>query len=1140
MLKANGNIKLNLNLINLMIITNDINEVIISDETLTGKGFVVKRSSFNISKTNIISFNPKLIIMQVSQESEFVDFMQANQDVLFGVSCVVMYEGIDESILTSHQFNSNCCFLQKSDAPFMLEKMLSFSIKLIESYASGIENQTNEITTLIHNINDIFFEIDLNGFLLFVSNSVKSNIGFDADELVGQHITKVIHNDDVIKFKNSFHFIKSSSDIAPIEVRLISKSGEIVYFTTTGGHIVYRNGFPYCFSGILANISILKQKEKELTQSREHYSALLNSIPDLIFIHNIDGDIIDYHVSDNNNLLVGRDRVIGTKLSDLPLSNEDRYNILFALHSTINLKKSTAVTYSWTIDGKVEYFESRFSPLSDGNIISLVRNVTEIKTLEIEKKKQDDLYSKLVQNTKSIIMRLDSSGKPLFVNKFALDFLGYSEEEFYSREYEKTFFNFTDDFSIEELIKSPSKFATFENEINRKNGKKAWIAWTNSAIYNERRELEEILSVGIDRSKLKAAETAMVKTEESLNESKKLLQTIFDVVTVGIMLIDSNGNIININKTGTLILGYFTNEMIGAHFSNFLPEYIQKLGTNIFEKILFESGEKSAETLIRTKSGENKYISVELDFLMKDDGSRYILAVFSDITSRKAFEEQLKTSKEQAEIANKMKSEFLANVSHEIRTPLNSIIGFAHLLLDSDISEKQANYLNSIKNSGKNLLEMINDIIDLSKIESGALVPAMNSFNVFELFNSTYEFYKFNALKKKINLILHIDGNVPIHISSDEKRLSQIINNITENAIKYTEKGYVKISLATLKRDVEGRLVDISITVEDTGIGISNQLLEKIFEPFAKQHYNILKNEAGFGTGLALVKRLADLLKIEINVESNIGKGSKFTLIMKDVGFTMLVNSAFSVHRESLTKSLKPTALYLEKDNISFNAIEKHLDEMNFDLHRVLSVEDLIKLIFRITPQIILVNISLYEQFLGIMGQIINLINQKNIAIVFVGKNIGEDLIPNAALFDEIENYDELYNLIIKLKPELLDMNDKQKSVSSSRNRCSMLDGLSEFSQRELYEKFVNQIIKEYEQVMKSSIINDISKFAKNINALSKEHNFKELIEYSEKLLSQANDFDFDNLPTTLKDFNGFIDIITKNKYEINRSEQYE
>jgi signal transduction histidine kinase/ActR/RegA family two-component response regulator len=260
----------------------------------------------------------------------------------------------------------------------------------------------------------------------------------------------------------------------------------------------------------------------------------------------------------------------------------------------------------------------------------------------------------------------------------------------------------------------------------------------------------------------------------------------------------------------------------------------------------------------------------------------------------------LKQSKKEAEDANKAKTEFLANMSHEIRTPLNGVIGFSDLLMQSNLTETQMEYMNTVNTSAKTLLDVVNDILDFSKIEAGKLELDIDNFKIKFLSNQVIEAVKYQTIQKKLELnIIHSD-NLPQVIKGDKMRLRQILINLLGNAIKFTNKGFIELKIETLAVHKNGTNT-IRFSVIDTGIGIDKRNQEKIFEAFTQEDSTTTRRFGGTGLGLTISNKLLGLMKSKLNLVSELGKGSTFYF---DVNFEVNDESILGIENNSTDHNL--------------------------------------------------------------------------------------------------------------------------------------------------------------------------------------------------------------------------------------------
>ncbi|MBD3276764.1 MAG: PAS domain S-box protein, partial [Candidatus Aegiribacteria sp.] len=367
--------------------------------------------------------------------------------------------------------------------------------------------------------------------------------------------------------------------------------------------------------------------------------------------------------------------------------------------------------------------------------------------------------------------------------------------------------------------------------------------------------------------------------EDNLTERGELFRTITDSTQEAIFMMNDLGAISFVNSAGCSMFGYAKHEMMQEDLHDLLaPSQYHEAFRKGFNRFV-ESGEgivvgRTIE--IEGKKRDGTVFPVELSITSTRLGGRWhAVGVIRDITERRRVEKEILQAREAAENASRTKSEFLANMSHEIRTPLNSIIGTTDLLQETDIDEEQKKYLDMMQASSKSLLALINDILDISRIEAGKITLECIPFSVRKTMKRVMHTLSLRAEKKGLELVSRIEDEVPEYVEGDPNRLTQVIVNLVGNSIKFTESGEIVVHVKPLKNDAKKTVLQFSVS--DTGVGIPPAKLENIFNSFTQADPSVTRRYGGTGLGLAICRNLVNLMKGEITVESQLDQGSTFT-----------------------------------------------------------------------------------------------------------------------------------------------------------------------------------------------------------------------------------------------------------------------
>ncbi len=385
------------------------------------------------------------------------------------------------------------------------------------------------------------------------------------------------------------------------------------------------------------------------------------------------------------------------------------------------------------------------------------------------------------------------------------------------------------------------------------------------------------LLIGTDNTARKLVEAEQRKLDQRLRDQQFYTRSLIESNIDALMTTDPYGIISDVNRQMEALTGCTRDELIGAPFKDFFtdPERAEA-GIKL---VLREKKVTDYELTARARDGTKTLVSYNATTFY--DRGRTLQGVFAaarDVTERKLVEMELKQAKALAESASRTKSDFLASMSHEIRTPMNAIIGIADLLAKTILTPEQDKYVQIFRRAGDNLLNLINDILDLSKVEASQLELERTGFSLTDLVEKVMEMVALRAQEKDLILVCEIAPDVPADLIGDPNRLRQVLLNLLGNAIKFTEFG--KVSLRIILDHESGIPDALRFTVTDTGIGISTEKLARIFERFTQADSSTTRRFGGSGLGLTISKSLVQLLGGHIWVESTIDQGSIFSFAL--------------------------------------------------------------------------------------------------------------------------------------------------------------------------------------------------------------------------------------------------------------------
>lgn len=613
-----------------------------------------------------------------------------------------------------------------------------------------------------------------------------------------------------------------------------------------------------------------------------------------------------------------------------------------------------------------------------------VSRVLERRQAGLALQQSEQRYKSVISSSVVGVILINTEGKILSFNTAAEDIFGYRAEEIIGENVRKLMYDSIhaeSDESIQEYLETELKqFIGTSREVaaQRKGGEEIHIDLGISIISTG----DELFFSGMvtDISDRKRAELALANAHLQL-------QNVFDSATqVAIIATDLEGKMTIFNPGAENMLGYASNEVIGMttdmfHIESEVNAFANELSENLGKEISgFETfvslaklgGQEEHEWTYVRKDGSHLTVNSAVTALKNTLGDiTGFLGIILDISERKQAEEALMLAKSVAEEANLTKSEFLANMSHELRTPLNSVIGFSNILLNSlrnELEEQNLTYLERIQDNGRHLLELINDILDLSKIESGRMDLELAEIDVGDQISEILKMVESQVANKPIDLIVDIPKKLSPN-TVDPGKLKQVLINLISNALKFTSQGSITIQVTQHKKSK--RVAEIRVT--DTGIGIPKDRIEKIFDEFTQVDSSTQRKFGGTGLGLSISRRLCSVMKCELNVESEVGQGSSFIISLpdemdlKDEGNAKLRQQDKTRKQSRSTSTMKhddlegQRLLLIDDDEDSLTLLKHYLSDTGCTIETAKTADEVFSAMEKNRPDLITLDLQMPE-----------------------------------------------------------------------------------------------------------------------------------------------------------------------------------
>lgn len=684
---------------------------------------------------------------------------------------------------------------------------------------------------------------------------------------------------------NDVQYRSGQIDHHTLEYRIVHKDGTVKWVLDRGV-VIEKNkeGKPIKIIGTHSDITQQKENEKELEATATRLSSLIANLHAGVLLESENRTVklanrqfCDmFNIQAEPSQLTGMDCSKSAEQSKHFFTNPDEF--IAGINKILEDRKTVTGDKLQLVDGR--FFERDFIPIwNDGRYdghLWVYQEITEKINADKKLEEQRKFYEEILDNIPSDIAVFDSAHRYMYLNPVAIkdpelrkwmvgktdeDYAAYRNKPSSLVEGRRKIFN--------GVIES-KKLKDWEEKLILPDGSAKYIMRNMFPVLNQNNEVSLVIGYGLDITNIK-------NIQQQIEQSEKRYRDVIDNSLAIVTTHDMDGRFITVNPMVGKVYGYADDEMIGRSLKEFIPEEDKPLFKEHYLEKIKEQKQSSGIFRVLNKNGHVIYTLFN-NFLKEEDGKEpYVIGFAVDITDRILAEKELKIAKKVTEEMVQTKQNFLANMSHEIRTPMNAIMGMSRQLQKTALSDRQHSYLDTITAASENLLIIINDILDLSKLEAGKLALEKIGFEPKMVVGMVMQVMNHKAEEKGLQLINSFcDARLSPILIGDPHRINQVMLNLVSNSIKFTETGSVDIVCKVINNSSSAQ--QVQITVKDTGIGMDPDFVKNLFQKFRQEDESVARRFGGTGLGMSITKELVDLMGGEIEVVSGKGKGTEISI----------------------------------------------------------------------------------------------------------------------------------------------------------------------------------------------------------------------------------------------------------------------